>query len=228
MSFTAQWQFNEQQGKHGNGFGDSTAGVGFPILVEGLHTPAIRVTFTETFPTGRYQHLSSKKNGLDAAGAGSYQSSFGVRLGKLVFWSYKHPMNLRASFTYTVATPVRVHGFNTYGGGFGTKGTVRPGNSASANAAFEYSFTQRWVFATDLVYTWANATTFHGNPGTKADGTPASVGNGYNDQLSLAPALEYNPYANLNFIGGVWFDVYGKNTSKFISGIISCSYSFSW
>ncbi len=228
MSLSAQWVYNRQQGKHGSGFGDSSIGVGFPILAEGLNTPAIKATFTETFPTGRYQRLSSHKLGLDATGAGSYQSSFGIRMSKVVFWSYKHPMNLRATFSYTVPTRVRVHGFNAYGGGFGTRGTVRPGNSASANAAFEYSFTQKWVFATDIVYAWSDSTKFHGRRGTNADGTRASVGGGSSDQLSLAPALEYNPTTYLNFIGGIWFDVYGRNTSKFLSGIFSFSYTFSW
>jgi hypothetical protein len=228
MSISAQWEFNWQQGKHANGFGDSSIGVGFPILVEGLHQPAIKVTFTESFPTGKYQRLNSRKLGLDGVGSGSFQSTFGIRMSKVVFWSQKHPMNLRATFSYTVPSHVHVHGFNVYGGGFGTNGTVRPGNSASSNVAFEYSFTQRWVFATDLVYTWANSTKFRGNRGTNADGTPASVGGGSSDQLSLCPALEYNPSPNLNFIGGVWFDMYGRNTSKFISGILSMSYSWNW
>ncbi|MBI2743412.1 MAG: transporter [Chlamydiales bacterium] len=228
MSISIQGDVNWQRHKHSGGFGDSSISLGFPIMVEGLHTPAIKATFTETFPTGRYQRLSPHKLGLDSTGGGSYQSAFGLRISKLVFWSFKHPMNLRATYTYTVPSRVEVHGFNSYGGGYGTRGKVNPGNNSSANAAFEYSFTQRWVFATDLVYVWANKTTFSGKRGRNADGTVAKVGGGSSDQLSLAPALEYNPSPNLNFIGGVWFDVYGRNTSKFISGILSVSYVFNW
>lgn len=228
VSISVQGSWNWQGSKHGGGLGDSSVTLGFPILVEDLYTPAIRVTYGETFPTGRYQKLSPRKSGLDGVGAGSYQSNFGFRIAKLFFWSYKHPLNLRANFTYTIPTDVHVRGFNSYGGGFDTNGTVHPGNSASANAAYEFSFSQNWVLATDIVYAWSNSTSFSGRRGTNADGTPAKVGSGSSDQLSLCPAIEYNPYANLNFIAGVWFDVYGRNTSKFISAIVSASYSWGW
>jgi hypothetical protein len=220
---TVNWQKNQCSG----GYGDTYLSIGFPILEEGLYRPAIKVTVSETFPTGRYQNLQPKKLGLDSSGAGSYQTGFGIRISKLFFWSYKHPMNLRASYTYTIPSDVHVKGFNTYGGGHGTRGKVKPGNSSQADVAFEYSFTQRWVFATDVVYTWANKTTFAGKRGT-IDGSPASVGGGSNDQLSLAPAIEYNWNANLGILGGAWFDVYGRNTSKFVSGILSVTYTFSW
>ncbi|MBS3904353.1 MAG: hypothetical protein KGZ39_03400 [Simkania sp.] len=228
MLVVAQGDVNWQGGKHAGGIGDSVLGIGFPILTEGLYQPAIKVVFNETFPSGRYEKLQSKLNGIDSTGAGSYQSQFGLRISKLVFWSYKHPMNLRASYSYTIPSDVHVRGFNTYGGGYGTNGTVHPGNTQQANAAFEYSFTQRWVFACDAVYVWANKTTFTGNPGTTSTGAVASVGSGSNDQLSFCPAIEFNPNANLNFLGGVWFDVYGRNTSKFVSGIISVAYTFNW
>jgi hypothetical protein len=228
VSISVQGDINWQRHKWGGGFGDTSVSLGFPILVEGLHTPAIKAAFTETFPTGRYQRLNAHKLGLDSTGAGSYQSTFSLRFSKIVFWSRKHPMNLRATYNYTVPSNVHVHGFNSYGGGHGTRGTVNPGNNSATNIAFEYSFTQRWVFATDAVYTWSNKTTFHGRRGRNADGTTAKVGGGSSDQLSLAPALEYNPSPNLNFVGGVWFDVYGRNTSKFVSGILSVCYVFDW
>ncbi len=227
MLISIQGNVNWQSGKCNGGFGDSSVNVGFRLLEETLHYPALKFCFIETFPTGNYQKLNPNQLGLDSTGAGSFQSGLGLRLSKLVFWSNKHPMNLRASYTYTIPSSVHVRGFNTYGGGYGAAGKVRPGNSSQANAAFEYSFTQRWVFATDLVYTWANKTTFSGNPGTLKGGKTSTVGYGSSDQLSLAPAFEYNPNPNLGFIAGVWFDVYGRNTSKFVSGIISVCYTFS-
>ncbi len=223
-----QGNVNWQKDKCSGGFGDMSLNIGFPLLEEGLYRPAMKVTISETFPTGRYQKLNPKKIGLDATGAGSFQTAFGFRISKLVFWSYKHPMNLRASYTYIIPSDVHVKSFNSYGGGYGTRGKVKPGNNSQADVAFEYSFTQRWVFSTDVVYVWANRTTFSGNPGKNADGTTASVGGGSSDQLSLAPAIEYNWNANLGFLAGVWFDVYGRNTSKFVSGIVSVTYTFSW
>lgn len=226
MIFSIQGFANWQKGKHDGGFGDITLGVGFPIMVEDLNRPAIKAVFNETFPTGKYQRLSPRKFGLDSTGAGSFQSQFGLRISKIFVWSHKHPLNLRASYSYTIPSDVNVRGFNSYGGGYGTAGRVSPGNYQQADIAGEYSFTQRWVLALDAVYTWANKTSFHGTRGTTSSGAPAKVGGGSNDQLSFAPAIEYNPTATLNFIGGVWFDVYGRNTPKFVSGIISVSYGF--
>ncbi len=218
----ARWQQNKSSG----GFGDLTLGIGIPILKEGLNRPAIRLVFNETFPTGRYQNLKPGLLALDISGSGSYQTQIGFRMSKLTFWSHKHPMNFRCAYSYTIPTDVHVHGFNAYGGGYDAAGTVTPGQSQQANAAFEYSFTQNWVFACDFVYNWTAKTTFRGNPGHLKDGTPSVVGDGYSDQLSLAPAIEYNPSANLNFVGGVWFDVYGRNTGKFVSGIVVANYTF--
>ena len=218
----ASWQ----SGQHGGGFGDTMVGIGFPILKEDLNLPAIKFVFNEFFPTGKYQRLNPRKIGLDATGAGSFQNQFGLRISKLFFWSHKHPVNLRALYSYTIPTDVHVRDFNAYGGGYGTAGKVSPGNSQQFDAAMEYSFTQQWVFALDAVYTWSHKTKFHGTPGTTSSGATAAVGGGSSDQLSFAPAIEYNPTPNLNFLAGVWFDVYGRNTSKFVSGIISMSLTF--
>jgi hypothetical protein len=78
----------------------------------------------------------------------------------------------------------------------------------------------------DIAYTYSAKTTFTGSPGTTALGTPASVGGPFNEQLSLAPALEYNPNGNLGFIAGCWFSVWGKNSLDFVSGVASVTWTF--
>ncbi|MES2272804.1 MAG: hypothetical protein V4487_01250 [Chlamydiota bacterium] len=217
---------NWQSHKHGGGFNDLGITIGFPIYLQTLYIPQIKFTVQELFPTGKYQHLSTNGLGLNATGGGAYQTTLGLTFGKILFWSYKHPMNTRLFLGYTIPTSIEVRDFNTYGGGFGTKGTVRPGNSFSADFGIEFSVTQRWVLALDIVYSATEATTFCGDPGVSADGTPASVGGGYNDNLSLAPAIEYNWNENFGVLGGAWFSVYGRNSLNFASGIISLVYTF--
>ncbi len=228
MSILAQGFANWEKDQSSGGYGDMSVSLGIALIKESLSLPAVKLSFSESFPSGRYEHLNPHKLGLDATGSGCYKQSFGIRASKIFFWSYKHPMNLRFSYTYTVPTTIRVEGFNAYGGGRHARGTVRPGNSSALDFAFEYSFTQNWVFANDFVYTWADRTKFSGNPGTALDGTPATVGGGSNDQFSLAPAIEYNPNPNFSVVAGAWFDVYGRNTPKFASGIITVSYTFGW
>lgn len=233
----ANWQGNKSSG----GFGDMTVGIGIQILSEGLYQPAIRFVFNETFPTGKYQHLRGRLEGLDATGLGSYQSQFGLRIGKLILWDTQHPIYLRGAYSISVLTDVHVKGFNSYGGGKKTNGTVRPGYAQQANAAIEWSLTQNWALALDLVYNWSARTTFKGFPGVsettfdnggdpidsiRFEGEAPSVGVGSNDQFSLAPAIEFIPTASVNFLLGVWFNVYGRNVPQFVAVGTNMSYTF--
>ena len=86
--------------------------------------------------------------------------------------------------------------------------------------------TQRWVAAMDFVYVSSNRTKFYGNPGVGSDGTAASMGGPSSDNLSLAPAIEYNWTDSLGVVTGVQWSVYGRNSFNFVSGQFSVSYTF--
>ncbi len=226
LSITPGAIINWQEHHTGGGFNDVTSTLGFLINRETLYVPAMKFTINETFPTGKYQNLSVNGLGLNSTGGGSFQTQFGFALSKLIWWIYDHPLNLRYFIGYTLSTPVHVKGFNTYGGGFHTNGTVRPGNLLTTDLGIEWSFTRKWVLALDVVYTAQNSDKFHGKPGFLANGAPASVGSPYNDNLSLAPAIEYNWNSNLGVLAGVQFSVYGQSSSNFAKGQFSVTYSW--
>lgn len=207
------WQFDHT----GGGFGDLGFTVGFPILVQKRYIPAIKFSVSETFPTGKYQHLD--KFGLNSTGGGTYQTKFAISTAKLILWTTQHPVALRWYFGYSLSTTVKVADVNSYGGGPGTRGTVRPGNSFSTDLGIEVAITQRWIFCTDFVYKATNRTKFHGR-------TTVPVGNGSSDNLSIAPGFEYSWNPNLGILVGAWFSVYGRNSGNFATGIFSVSYSF--
>lgn len=223
VTYNGNWT-NRQQSC---GFGDTTLLLGLKLLAQGLWVPAIKLYLNEQFPSGRYENLCSTRLGTDATGVGSYVTSATFAISKLFLWQYNHPLNLRLNLTYYVPTTVHVEGYNAYGGGRGTEGKVHPGLSFKASFGAEYSFTQRWVLANDIVYTSAGRTKFIGTLGKNADGSTATVGKGSSDQLSLAPAIEYNPFPNLGIIGGAWFTVYGRNSATFVTGILTVTYTFS-
>ena len=101
----------------------------------------------------------------------------------------------------------------------------QPSHCAIAfDTSIELSFTQKWVLAIDLVYTYQNHSTFSGHKGRTAAGTTASVGAPSNDNLSCAPAIEYNPADNIGFLAGVWFAITGRNSSDFVAGVLSMYY----
>jgi hypothetical protein len=210
---------NIQHGHAYTNWGDTSVTVGFGLLTETPYRPAIKLAVKEIFPTGHYQHFNLKKANVESTGAGSYQTVASLNLSKVVWWLTTHPMAFRTSLNYTIPSNVPVAGFNTYGGAKGTHGTVNPGNIFAGDFGYEYSFTQRWVAALDVVYTYTGKTRFSGH-------RTAPVGGPFNDQLSLAPALEYNVSEKLGFIAGVWFPVWGRNSLKFFSEIVSLTYTF--
>ena len=222
LDFTAVLQavYNSQKGRHSFDVTDTSISFGFPLMRETPYQPAVRFVVSETFPTGRYQNLSPKKNGLDATGIGSYQTGFSLNISKVVWWILTHPMAFRGSVNYTVPSIVHVSGLNAFGGGHGTRGKVHPGDSISVDVAGEYSFTQSWVIACDLAYTYQRHSTFSGRRAGAVVGGPS------NDQLSLAPEIEYNPSGNLSFLLALWFTLTGRNSSDFASAVLSASYSW--
>jgi len=227
---TLKAQYNKENGRSFFDLADLPISLGFPILTQGPYAPAILFSIQEVFPTGKYQKLNPTKNGIDATGAGAYTTNFYLNFGKVVWWWWlAHPMQFRLSLEYSIPSDVSVKGFNAYGGGYDTNGKVHPGQTFSADFGYEFSITQTWALALDIVYNYSFKTTFDGYLGRVAidqDSALASVGGPYNDQLSLAPAVEYNWNENLGLIVGAWFTVWGRNSTAFASGVFSVTYSF--
>jgi hypothetical protein len=223
---TVQGLGNYKNGHSAWNIGDTSVSLRFALLHEGPYNPALLFSVKESFPTGKYQRLNPHRQGVDGIGSGSFATTFTFNMSKVVWWVSDHPMNVRLSLNYTVPAPVHVHGYNVYGGGSGTRGKAYPGSGFQGDIGYEYSFTQRWVAALDIVYTYNRKTRFSGHKGVDSSGAPASVGGPFNDQLSLAPALEYNPNANVGIIAGTWFTVWGRNAFNFVSEIISVTWTF--
>ncbi len=216
--------YNQQAGQKSAYLGDTQMNWGIPLMVETPYHPALRFSVFVTFPTGRYNHLNPTKNGIDATGAGSYQTTLSVNMSK-VFWQIPtHPFRLRFAFNYTIPSTVQVRRFNAYGGGFGTRGRVRPGNFLEVDSSIEWSFTKKWVLAVDFVYTYGNHATFSGYRGVNTDGSPARIGAPSSESFSIAPAIEYNPTHSLGILAGGWVALTGRNADRFAAGIITATY----
>ncbi|MCH9614405.1 MAG: hypothetical protein SP1CHLAM54_16360 [Chlamydiia bacterium] len=213
----ASWQ----SGEFGAGFGDVSLQLGFQLCTETPSRPVIRFVVGESFPAGRYNHLSPSKPGLMATGSGSYETQLVIAMGK-IFWANKlHPLSTRWTASYLIPSKVYVKQINAYGGGTGTKGKVNPGQQLSIDIGTELSITQHWVFANDVVYTYNGSTSFKGDPGLAPSGAAATVGGPSNDSLMLAPAIEYNPNDMSGLIMGGYFTVTGRNSAASLQLVIS-------
>ncbi|MDX8431669.1 MAG: hypothetical protein SNF33_07720 [Candidatus Algichlamydia australiensis] len=242
LKFETQAFFTFKEDQIGSGLSDFSVILGFQAMEDNLDgwEPDLRITLGETFPTGQFERLNPNKLGADATGSGSFETAVSFNFQKLFHIKGVQWLRPRLFLRYTIPSPVTVHDFNTYGGGFGTDGKVHPGNTFSGILAFEYSMTRNWVWALDIQAIYASKTTFsgrrgidivgrtaaHGNGKINRVGIPASLGSGKSVQWSYAPALEYNFNDWFGVIGGVWFTGATKNSMEFISYVLSTNLVF--
>ncbi len=203
-------------------FGDITVFLGMQLHQEDQNWPAIRLTFSERFPSGRYQHLSPFLEDLDGyVGSGCFTSEAALLFLKIVHWFYYHPIEFRLGIHQSVSSSARVHGFNSYGGGFGTDGTVKPSKAFAAIFSLEFAFTQQWIYAMDIWYKRYTRFRFSGYPGVDVDGNRAINSGSFAYWVVITPSLEYNLSATQGFIAGAYLTVLGRNTFKLNNFVLS-------
>ena len=226
VEIAPQWLENSSEGQSFSGFGDFPLQLGFQALRGDPDSwlPDVRVWVQEVFPTGRHSNLSPSTR-LGGTGGGSFATTLGIGVQKAIWLGGDHVFRYRVNATYGFHSSVTVRGFNTYGGGFGTDGRVDPGSVTTLTVAGEYSLTRHLVLALDIGFQTVNATRFSGMTGVGVSGEPATVGTGYSNLLTIAPALEYNFNQNVGLIAGPWFSLRGRNTSEFF-GVVAALYLY--
>lgn len=223
IQFILPYTFNRFRGSSSHKVSDTAVTLGYQVLEQkdSKWRPDLRFTIQETLPTGQYEHLSPFANGTDASGIGSYQTALALNFQHLKPFNDTIYLRTRLSLAYMHANDVRLRGFNTFGGGLDTDATLDPGDLVSIDLAGELSLTQHWVAVLEGYAANRQATTFRGNPGTTAAGLPAPLGHGTVDQITYAPAIEYNFNENIGLIGGVWKSATGKDTGDFTSYVLA-------
>jgi hypothetical protein len=225
VQIAPQWLHNSSEGESISGFGDFPLQLGFQALRGDSDSwlPDVRIWVQEIFPTGRYTDL--RPIGIGGTGGGSFATTLGIGIQKAIWLGEDHVFRYRVNATYGFYVPVTVHGFNTYGGGFGTEGRVDPGSVTTVTVAGEYSLTQHLVIALDIGFQTINATRFSGTTGLDVNGEPAITGTGYSNLLTVAPAVEYNFNQHVGIIAGPWFSLRGRNASEFF-GVVAALYLY--
>ena len=230
------WMWNHRSHQSQWTLGDWSIQLNFQLHQDSLPyknwLPSIKLMIRETFPTGPYQKLNPNKLGTDGGGRGAYTTMFGLGASKIFYFSGYHFLDLRLNMAYSIPTNVHVRGYNNYGGGNNTNGTVSPEREFFAIISFEYSLNRNWGISCDIEGVVFSKVTFKGRPGTvpaqdslvNPTGVPASNERLASIQYSAAPGIQYNWSENLGVIGGVWFTFAGKNSSRFTSGLLSLNY----
>ncbi len=226
LQVIADYSFINSAANNYSGIGDPTVFLGFQAFVEDKQgwRPDLRFTISEEFPVGRYQNLNPINGGIDAIGAGSYQTGIGANFQKTFLIKQTYYLRARLTFLYVIPSSPKVSNANTYGGGTGTDGIIDIGNIFNIDGSIEFAITKNWVPALDIVYAYQAKSQFSGTLGTTSSGAAAMVGGVSAQVFSLAPAIEYNFSRKLGIIAGAWFSVYGKNTANFAAAVMAVNY----
>ncbi len=218
---------NKQRGKMFSHFQDINVLFGYQLLHDTRDSwiPDLRIDIQGTLPTGRYQKLTSSQQAIQITGLGSFQIGPVVAACKKIYFQ-NSALAVGGGITYLIPLSVHVEGFNAYGGGYKTNGTVHPGQNVSAIFSAEYSFFQHWVVVFEAEYFIRGSCRFQGKKGTSLLGTEAQTGLPPFIQYSIAPELEYVFAENSGMLAGLWFTVAGKNSPAFGSFFLAYSHLF--
>jgi len=216
---SVQGMYTEKYGQKYLGPMDTMTAISFQVYKKNT---AIRLMLFEMWPTGNYRNLKPHKLGIDGIGEGSFQTCIAL----FITQPFNKRFTMYGNFFYYAYSNVKVNGFNFYGGGYGTKGIVNPGNIIEGIITGELSISKRVALTCDIMYLYRLPTSFKGINGKNPDGTEASSSMPYKFQLSIAPGLEYSFTDSFGISGGAWFATHNRNCIDFMTGIIALYYSY--
>ncbi len=216
-SFSASFQGS----KHSTHFTDTLLLLGYQVSDDqrGTWIPDFRLAFETIFPTGNFRELRPENNGIDETGLGAYFFGPNFAFQKL-FHLENNFFALIWSAAYLLPTRARIKDHSIYGGGLGTRGTIRPGPLLTAFVSGEYSINQRWVFAFDTACIYQEEA--HNFKGTTVEPIeePTTI------QISFSPQVEYNFTAHSGLIIGAWLTLAGRNAAAFAAVYLNYSKNF--
>jgi hypothetical protein len=221
---------DQGQGSSTIGIGDLTAQVSYGLsrFLDHGWLPATSIVLGETLPTGRYDRLGDRAG--DGVGAGAYSTTVSLYSQYYLWMPNGRLLRTRLDISQSWSTEVHLQDTSVYGTPSGFRGYARPGNSLTIDSAWEYSVTQRWVTALDVVFYTAGTTQVAGTQPQQQNGEPIwnpfQSSSGSTRSLSLAPAIEYNWTANAGVIVGAKFVAAGHNTAAAVIPIAAINLVF--
>jgi hypothetical protein len=223
VQFILPYQYNSFQHTSYHHVGDTVFTLGYQALEQkdSRWKPNLRITLQEVIPTGRFSSLSPVNNGTDASGLGSFQTGVAFNFQHLAQLTEIHYLRTRLSLAYFYAGSTNLHGLTAYGGNEATEGRIDPGNQISADLAAELTLTQHWVGVLEGYFANRQRTTFSGEPGLDEFENPSILGHSEVDQITFAPALEYNFNQHVGVIGGYWWSLAGRDTPNFKTVVVA-------
>jgi len=180
--------------------------------------PDIALAVLQTLPTGKYDRLDRASDGF---GTGGYSTTLAIYSQMLWQMPAGRLLRTRLDVAGTSAPGLPVKGASVYGTSKDFLGHATPGTQVSVQTSFEYSLTQRWVLASDLVYIHNDPTVTAGVQGAQ----PTRLDSGNSDIVGYAPAIEYSWSPHIGVIVGVRVFAPVHNSRASVTPAIALNYS---
>jgi hypothetical protein len=210
------------------GLGDLTLVAQYRLTkdLEGRWIPASAINVQQSFPTASYDRLGDRPN--NGFGSGAYTTTVALNTQKYFWLPNRRILRMRFDISDAISTTAPVQDLSVYGTPTGFRGIAKPGNSFTADAAWEYSLTRNWVLALDLTYNHSGDTRVAGynvlDP-TSIPSPPSIVTNsGSSEAFGFSPAIEYNFNSKLGVLLGTRLIPFGHNTTPSITPAIAINF----
>lgn len=190
--------------------------------------PTMSINVQESIPTGRFDHLSDHPS--DGFGSGARTTTLGW-YAQTYFWMPNgRILRTRLDIADAFSRSVNIEDVSVYGTGTGVRGQAKPGDVQTVDLAFEYSVTQNWVLALDLLYRHSENTRVTGqfllDPAATAHGDDFRSDTGASVSFAVAPAVEYNWNANIGMLFGTRIILGTRTTPATVTPVVALNMVF--
>ncbi len=205
--------------------GDLTAQAQYRLAKfhEGSSIPTTSIVVQETFPTGKYDRLGDRPNGL---GSGAYTTTLALYTQTYFWLPNGRILRMRFDASQALSSNVNVQDVSVYGTTTGFRGNAKPGSSFLADSSWEYSVTRKWVLAIDLTYrhNWNTRVSGYNAESGNAENPSVLQNSGSSEAFALAPAVEYSWKPNLGVLLGTRVIPPSHNTNATVTPAVAINF----
>ena len=190
---------------------------------EGSWIPTTSVVLQETFPTGKYDRLGGRPDGL---GSGAYTTTAAIYTQTYFWLSNGRILRMRFDASQAISNNVNLEDASVYGTTAGFRGQAKPGSSFLADSSWEYSVTRKWVLALDVTYRHNWNTCVSGYDADSGSGQNSGVllNSGSSEVFAFAPAIEYSWKPNVGVLLGTRVIPASHNTNATVTPAVAINF----
>ena len=205
-----------------SGLGDPTTQLQFRLNRPAPYSsaPMVAVLLQQTIPLSRFDHLTG--SAATAHGNGEWTTHAAVYLQSFLWLRNGRILRMRLDLSHSFSASAKLEGASVYGTPAGFNGTVRTGPAWDADGSLEYSLSQRWVVALDVILRRGAADRVRG----VAANEEVRYSNAAATSVAMAPAVEFSWSSRFGIVAGVRFQARGRETPASVMPTVAVNMVF--